>query len=113
VAAQHNNLALHLASTELTHLNAALLAQEAKMNIALHPIAIATASVEDVEGRLVLVDGRLAGVLVLLQDELYGELGGRWFLEAAFGHFEDGACEIFASLDDAIRWFSSSASQIN
>jgi hypothetical protein len=86
--------------------------REPELDIALHPIAIATASA-DVEGRLVLVDGRLAGVLVLLQDELYGELGGRWFLEAAFGDFEDGACEIFASLDDAIRWFSGWASLIN
>ena len=82
------------------------------MNIALNPIAIATASV-DVEGRLVLVDGRLAGVSVQLQTELHGVLGGRWFLEAAFGDFEDGACEIFATLDDAIRWFSSCALQIN
>jgi hypothetical protein len=86
--------------------------REPELDIALHPIAIATASA-DVEGRLVLVDRRLAGVLVLLQDELYGELSGRWFLEAAFGAFEGGAYEIFASLDDAIRWFSSCAPQIN
>jgi hypothetical protein len=75
------------------------------MNIALRPISIA-ASV-DVEGRLVMIDGRLAGVLVLLHQEFHGELGGRWFVEAAFGDFEDGAHKIFASLDDATRWFSS------
>jgi hypothetical protein len=73
--------------------------------IAFQSIAIAAQSIDD-EGRLVLVDDRLAAVLVLLRDDVHGEHRGCWFLEAAFGDFAGGAHTLFESLDAAARWFS-------
>ena len=77
--------------------------------ITFQPVTMAIAA--DSEGRLVLVDGRLAGVLVLLDDEAHGEDRGTWFLEAAFGPFEEHAHKTFPSLDDAARWFGEGGRQ--
>jgi hypothetical protein len=60
-------------------------------------IEVLTAS-EDREGRLVLVDGRLAALLVRLADTAHDPLlRGAWYLEAGFGLF-DNRHELFASL---------------
>ena len=57
---------------------------------------------EDREGRLVLVDGRLAAVLVRLSDQGHEPLlRGAWYIEAGFG-FLDGRHELFASFDEAV-----------
>src|SRR3954468_903384 len=69
--------------------------------ITFQPIEVLTAS-EDREGRLVLVDGRLAAVLVRLSDRAHEPLlRGAWYIEAGFGSL-DGRHELFASLDEAI-----------
>lgn len=75
-------------------------------NVVFQPIRIATTNADD-QARLVLVDGRLAGVLTLLQEEIHSvEHRGRWFLEAAFGAVAEKADElVFATLDDAFSWF--------
>jgi hypothetical protein len=74
-------------------------------NILLQPIAIAAA--QDGEGRLVMVDGQLAGVLVRLDDELHAEHRGAWFLEAGFGIFADLAGNgVFATLEQATHWLA-------
>jgi len=65
--------------------------------ITFQPIEVLTAS-EDREGRLVLVDGKLAAVLVRLSDPL---LRGAWYFEAGFG-FLDGRHELFASFEEAV-----------
>lgn len=58
----------------------------------------------DHEGRLVLVDGRLIGVLVRLRAEEQGEHRGKWYLEAGFGPLESLTPEPFEDLDAVIRW---------
>ena len=68
--------------------------------ISFQPIEVLTAS-EDREGCLVLVDGKLAAVLVRLNDQAHEPLlRGAWYLEAGFG-FLDGRHELFASLEEA------------
>jgi hypothetical protein len=63
-------------------------------------IEVLTAS-EDREGRLVLVDGKLAALLVRLADTGHEPLlRGAWYLEAGFGLL-DGRHEVFADLDEA------------
>jgi hypothetical protein len=55
------------------------------LQISFQPIEVLTAS-EDREGRLVLVDGKLAAVLVRLSDQAHHPLlCGAWYFEAGFG----------------------------
>jgi len=69
--------------------------------ISFQPIEVLTAS-EDREGRLVLIDGKLAAVLVRLSDKAHDPLlRGAWYIEAGFGLL-DGRCGLFASFDEAI-----------
>ena len=69
--------------------------------ITFQPIEVLTAS-EDREGYLVLVNGKLAAVLVRLSDEAHKPLlRGAWYIEAGFGLL-DGRHELFASLQEAI-----------
>jgi hypothetical protein len=69
--------------------------------ISFQPIEVLTAS-EDREGRLVLVDGKLAAVLVRLSDKAHDPLlRGAWYIEAGFGLL-DGRHGLFASFDEAI-----------
>ena len=69
--------------------------------VSFQPIEVLTAS-EDREGRLVLVDGNLAAVLVRLSDQAHDPLlRGVWFIEAGFGVL-DGRHEMFASLEEAV-----------
>jgi hypothetical protein len=69
------------------------------------PINIVTPTV-DTDGRLALVDDRLAAVLVRLQDEIHGEgLQGTWFVEAAFGALDGKAYrEVFHTLEEVADW---------
>jgi hypothetical protein len=68
-------------------------------NITFQPIEVLTAS-EDREGCLVLVDGKLAAVLVRLSDQAHESLlRGAWYIEAGLGLL-DGRHELFASLDE-------------
>ena len=68
--------------------------------ISFQPIEVLTAS-EDREGCLVLVDGKLAAVLVRLNDQAHEPLlRGAWYFEAGFGLL-DGRHELFASLEEA------------
>ncbi len=69
--------------------------------ITFQPIEVLTAS-EDREGRLVLVDGRLAAVLVRLCDQAHDPLlRGAWYVEAGLG-FLHGRHELFASFEEAV-----------
>ena len=71
------------------------------IRISFQPIEVLTAS-EDREGRLVLVDGKLAAVLVRLSDQAHDPLlRGAWYLEAGFGLL-DGRHGLFASLEEAV-----------
>jgi hypothetical protein len=71
------------------------------LRITSQPIEVLTAS-EDREGRLVLVEGKLAAVLVRLSDQAHEPLlRGAWYVEAGFG-FLDGRHELFASFDEAV-----------
>jgi hypothetical protein len=69
-------------------------------DITFQPIEVLTAS-EDREGCLVLVDGKLAAVLVRLSDLAHDPLlRGAWYIEAGLG-FLDGRHQLFASLEEA------------
>jgi hypothetical protein len=74
-------------------------------NIVFQPISIET-STADTDGRLVLVDGRLAALLIRLQDEMHPEdLRGAWFVEAAFGALsEEAGTASFTTLEEAADW---------
>jgi hypothetical protein len=68
--------------------------------ISFQPIEVLTAS-QDCGGCLVLADGKLAAVLVRLNDQAHEPLlRGAWFMEAGFGLL-DGRHELFASLEEA------------
>jgi len=68
--------------------------------ITFQSIEVLTAS-EDREGCLVLVDGKLAAVLVRLNDRAHDPLlQGAWYIEAGLGVLE-GQHQMFASLDEA------------
>lgn len=72
-------------------------------DISFQPIQIADEP--DGDGQLVMVDERLAGVLVRLDDELHGEHGGGWFLEAGFGRLSKAAgTVVFVTLGQAMEW---------
>ena len=70
--------------------------------IGFQPISIATTTADN-EGRLVLVNGALAAVLIRLADEIHApELRGSWFVEVAFGHLSDlSGNATFATLEEA------------
>jgi hypothetical protein len=69
-------------------------------DIIFQPIDVLTAS-EDREGCLVLVDGKLAAVLVRLRDRAHDPLlRGAWYMEAGMGLLE-GQHQLFASLEEA------------
>ena len=69
--------------------------------ISFQPIEVLTAS-EDREGHLVLVNGKLAAVLVRLDDQAHDPLlRGAWYIEAGFGLL-DNRHELFASFEEAI-----------
>jgi hypothetical protein len=74
-------------------------------NVVFQPIAIAASSA-DTDGRLLLVDGRLAAVLVRLQDEVHDDrLQGKWFVESAFGDLAESSGDAtFATLEEAADW---------
>lgn len=61
---------------------------------------------DDQEGRLILVDGKLAAVLARLDSEAHpAELLGQWSLEAGFGPCDPGGREfLFDTPDEAARW---------
>jgi hypothetical protein len=60
----------------------------------------------DEDGRLVLVDGKLAAVVACLGAEHHEpHQRGAWHLEAAFGRFGlYAAPPLFADLDDVVAW---------
>jgi len=66
-------------------------------------IRIDTAS-DDEEGQLILVDGRLVGVLVRLDAAEQAPLQGCWSLEAGFGPMALLTPEPFRDLDHARAW---------
>jgi hypothetical protein len=66
-------------------------------------IRIDTSS-HDEEGRLILVDGRLVGVLVRLDATEQAPLQGCWSLEAGFGPLASLTPEPFTDLDHARAW---------
>jgi hypothetical protein len=70
--------------------------------VVLQPIRVDTDS-SDQEGRLVLANGLLVGVLVRL-DEAEHERAGQWFLEVGLGALQGLNAPTFASLPDATRW---------
>ncbi len=69
----------------------------------LEPVPVNTGS-RDEKGRLVLVDGRLVGVLVRLADRAHAEQTGAWFLEAGFGPCACAQFPVFDSLEVARDW---------
>lgn len=77
--------------------------------IELRPIRVRTGS-KDEEGRLVLVDGELAAVLVRLDDEMHGADRGKWFLEVSFG--PQRRADPFATLEDAEAWLKEQISPL-
>lgn len=69
--------------------------------ISFRSIEVLTAS-EDRDGRLVLVDGKLAGLLVRLADTAHDPLlRGAWHFEAGFGLLDGRHGLLFASLEEA------------
>ena len=69
-------------------------------DITFQSIEVLTAS-EDREGCLVLVGGKLAAVLVRLNDQAHDPLlHGAWYIEAGLGLL-DGRHQLFASLEEA------------
>jgi hypothetical protein len=70
-------------------------------SVSFQSVEVSTAS-EDREGRLVLIDGKLAAVLVRLADASHDPLlRGAWYLEAGFGLLS-GQHGLFASLEEAV-----------
>jgi hypothetical protein len=70
--------------------------------VLMQPIRVDTDS-SDQEGRLVLANGLLVGVLVRL-DEAEHERAGQWFLEVGLGSLQGLNAPTFASLPEATRW---------
>ena len=73
------------------------------VELLLRPIPVHTGS-GDQEGQLVLADGRLAAVLVRLDDTSHEALVGAWFLEAGFGPCAHVVAPTFGDLDAAKHW---------
>ena len=69
----------------------------------LHSITLDTCSADE-DGRLILSDNRLVGVVVRLEDSEHGGLCGRWSLEAGFGPLEQARPEPFISLEGLQSW---------
>jgi hypothetical protein len=70
------------------------------MSVELREIRIALEF--DHDGRLILVDGLLVGVLVKLS-QIHDELRGHWYLETGYGALKSEQCT-FADLDAATEW---------
>jgi hypothetical protein len=70
--------------------------------VVLQPIAVDTSSA-DRDGRLVLANGMLVGVLVHL-DSPEHESNGGWFLEVGLGRLYGLRPPPFNTLEDATRW---------
>ena len=70
-----------------------------------HPLLVNTCSADE-EGRLIVVDGRLVGVLVQLQADEQATRRGQWNLEAGFGPLAGYAPEPFGDLEEARRWIT-------
>lgn len=73
------------------------------VELLLRPVPVHTGS-GDQDGQLVLADGRLAAVLVRLDDRSHAELVGTWFLEAGFGPCAQVIAPTFGDLDAAQGW---------
>lgn len=72
-------------------------------SIAFRDILIDTAS-DDQEGRLILSEGRLVGVLVCLQADEQADRRGHWSLEAGFGPLDGAKPDPFTDLDAVRVW---------
>jgi hypothetical protein len=71
--------------------------------ISIRRIRVDTLSADE-DGRLIILQGRLIGVLVRLESEEQGPLRGRWSLEAGFGPLSSERPEPFADLSGAREW---------
>ena len=67
------------------------------------PMRVETGTPEE-NGRLILVNGKLAAVFVHLSDDhLIPDLQGKWFLEAGLGpHFEE--YKVFSTFEAVEAW---------
>jgi hypothetical protein len=72
------------------------------LNITFEPIPVALDE-ERADGRLVMADASLVGVLVMLSNA-DGEFAGKWFAEALFGSLGEGDQPVFADLEEARNW---------
>lgn len=68
----------------------------------MQPVAVNTVS-PDREGRLVLVNGKLIGVLVHLAAPEHKHQVGTWFVEVALGRVQGLRPRPFDTSDEAIR----------
>lgn len=74
-------------------------------SLAFRDIRVGTNSADE-EGWLVLLDDRLAAVVVRLSDDHdEPELKGKLFMEAGFGRFRLAMQVTWADQDEARRWF--------
>lgn len=73
------------------------------MSVQFVPQDILTGS-PDQTGHLVLADGKLAAILVRLDDPAHGDDLGRWFLEAGFGRLSKPFKPTFKDLAEAEAW---------
>lgn len=62
--------------------------------------------IADRHGVLVYVEDALAMLLVRLDDEAYAEIRGFWSVEVAFGSYDRGHPQVFASLGAAAAWLT-------
>lgn len=70
--------------------------------VVLQPVAVDTDSL-DREGRLILANGMLVGILVRLDMPDHDQVGA-WFLEVALGRLRGVKAPLFDTLDDATKW---------
>jgi hypothetical protein len=71
--------------------------------ISFRRIRIDTLSADE-DGRLIILQNRLIGVLVRLESEEQGLLRGSWALEAGFGPLSSARPEPFVDLRSARDW---------
>ncbi|MCJ2036170.1 hypothetical protein [Methylobacterium sp. J-068] len=74
------------------------------MTLRLQAVRVRTGS-DDEDGRLVLADDALVGILVRLSPD-HGETAGRWFLEAGFGELRHPVPAAFEDLAAALAWIA-------
>jgi hypothetical protein len=72
-------------------------------DIAFQSILVDTSS-DDEEGRMIMLGGRLVGVLVRLDGIEHAPLQGSWSLEAGFGPMDSLRPEPFKTLNEARAW---------